>query len=241
MNYWLQVIGLCILGYVVLIRVLKGLKNVYFPTVLKFIMKKIHSQLREVKPKLFKEAFENVKTDNKSGKLEILELGIGTGENFKCFPLNSNITILDKTDIFLSYLQESIDRCRSDLSISKLVVNSAEKMSSIESNSMDVVVHTFILCSIPDTDSTMKEIYRVLKPGGVCVFMEHSVENRNKLRVLGQKLIEPLLGDCSFKDMNKLVQSGPYDRLVIKNSEFLNGFFNMMNPIVFGYGIKQLN
>ena len=95
--------------------------------------------------------------------MEILELGIGTGENFRCFPHNSNITILDKTDIFLPVLQESIDQHRKDLTISKLVVNSAEKMSSIESNTMDAVVHTFVLCSIPDTTATLKEIYRVLK------------------------------------------------------------------------------
>ena len=74
-----------------------------------------------------------------------------------------NITILDNNDRFLPVLQESMDQHRKDLTISKLVVNSAEKMSAIESNSMDAVVHTFVLCSISDTTSTLKEIYRVLK------------------------------------------------------------------------------
>ena len=51
-------------------------------------------------------------------------------------------------------------------------------MESIESASMDAVVHTFILCSVKDSDKVLSEIQRVLKPGGVCVFIEHSIDDK---------------------------------------------------------------
>ena len=72
------------------------------------MMTRIHRHVKQVKEKLFKEAFEELKTNNKDGQLEILEIGIGTGDNFRNFPINSNLHILDKTDIFLNYLKDSI-------------------------------------------------------------------------------------------------------------------------------------
>ena len=163
MNFWLKLLGLSVFTYLVFTKLIKFIARVNLPAFLNFFMKRVHNKISVVKEKHLKEAFEMVNTDNKTGKLEILELGIGTGENFRYFPANSNLTILDKTDAFLPYLKESINKHRNDLTISDLVVCSAENMNKIESNSMDVVIHTFVLCSIPNTNATLKEIYRVLK------------------------------------------------------------------------------
>jgi hypothetical protein len=43
--------------------------------ILNFCMKKIHARVKNTKEDLFKEALSNVNTNNKSGKLEILEIG----------------------------------------------------------------------------------------------------------------------------------------------------------------------
>jgi ubiquinone/menaquinone biosynthesis C-methylase UbiE len=163
MNFWLQIIGFGLAAYVIFVKLLKPLAKTIPSIVIKFTMSRIHKQVLNLKTKLFEEAFEKIETNNNTGKLEILELGVGSGENFRSFPKNSNITVLDVTDRFLPALQESIEQNRKDLTISKLVVSSAEKMTPIESNSMDAVVHTFMLCSIPDTAATLNEIYRVLK------------------------------------------------------------------------------
>jgi ubiquinone/menaquinone biosynthesis C-methylase UbiE len=222
----------------------KALVKKYLPRFLNFTMKMVHGQIKSVKEQLFKEAFDNVKSSNRNSgqRLEILELGIGTGENFKLFPQNSNVTVLDKTDIFLPYLHESMKRNkREDLRISKLVVNNAENMHSIESDSIDAVVHTFTLCSIEHADLALKEIYRVLKPGGVCVFTEHAADNENPLRRILQTLVDPLLGDCCFKDIKKLLENAPYDTLMVKKVNKFTRFLTLINPLVYGYALKKLN
>ncbi|RNA24011.1 methyltransferase 7A [Brachionus plicatilis] len=174
--------------------------------------------------------------------MEILELGIGTGENFKHFPKGSNVTILDKTDIFFPYLNESIKKNnRQDLNVSKLVVSKAEEMVGIESDSMDVVVHTFILCSVYDYKKVMSEIYRVLKPGGVCIFIEHSIDFRKKSKKYIQRIIGPIITDCSFFNMEKVLSSGPYDHLELKMYHINTFWMTMVNPIIYGYGLKNID
>ena len=65
-----------LIGCLLIIYGLIKLIFVGFPAqVLKFFMKRIHANVTSTKEILFKEAFNNVNTNNKSGKLEILEIG----------------------------------------------------------------------------------------------------------------------------------------------------------------------
>ena len=83
------------------------------------LLKTYHFHLKFLKKGLFEEAFAEISTHSK--KFEILEIGIGSGRNFKNFPKDSNITILDYTDQYLDKLEKSIVAYkRHDLKISKL-------------------------------------------------------------------------------------------------------------------------
>ena len=48
-------------------------------------------------------------------------------------------------------------------------------------NTFDHVVSTWTLCSIPDIQQALSEIYRVLKPGEKFYFIEHGLSNETKI------------------------------------------------------------
>src|SRR5207247_5616355 len=58
-------------------------------------------------------------------------------------------------------------------------------------SSFDAVVSLFALCTIPDPPIMLSEIRRVLRPGGVFVFMEHVAASDFPTRML-QKAVRPI-------------------------------------------------
>lgn len=219
---------------------LKFLLRVFHVYILKIIMTIIHYHVHATKKCLFEEAFNKMQASDLNP--EILEIGVGTGENFRYFPKNTNLTILDKTESLKCKLQESIDKKeRKDITITNLVVNRAEDMIDIKTSSMDAVVHTFVLCSVSDHGAVFREIDRVLKPGGICLFMEHAIDNKNLWRRVLQKVVQPITGDCCFYDMKKLLKKAPYnsEALIKESYPVLSRLLTFANPVVYGYGKKH--
>nr|CAB3451065.1 unnamed protein product [Digitaria exilis] len=62
----------------------------------------------------------------------------------------------------------------------------------VEDNSMDVVIGTLVLCSVNNIDMSLREIKRVLKPGGLYLFIEHVAAPDGSLLRLVQGAFDPL-------------------------------------------------
>ncbi len=69
----------------------------------------------------------------------------------------------------------------------------------LDDNSVDTAVVTFVLCTIPDWESSLTELRRVLKPGGKVLFSEHGLAPDEGV-AKWQRRIEPvwkrLAGGC---------------------------------------------
>lgn len=117
----------------------------------------------------------------KNAKGNILEIGIGAGTNLTVYPKEiSSITAVDP------YIRELP---KSNISVT-LLPESAEKMS-FKDNTFDTVVSTFCFCSTNNLAIALKEIYRILRPGGRLLFLEHGKATNKSCQTL-QKIFNPL-------------------------------------------------
>jgi ubiquinone/menaquinone biosynthesis C-methylase UbiE len=100
----------------------------------------------------------------------VLEVGIGSGLNLPFYTQKAELVIgLDPSPRLLSMAR----RARHPASgLVEFVEGSAEAIP-LEDRSVDSVVMTWTLCSIPNAQRSLREMYRVLKPSGRFLFVEH--------------------------------------------------------------------
>jgi ubiquinone/menaquinone biosynthesis C-methylase UbiE len=106
----------------------------------------------------------------KAAEGQVLDVGIGSGVNLAFYGTQvSRVYGIDPSPELLNFARE---RARDVLAPVELLCGSAEAMP-LESESIDTVALTFILCSVADPIATLTEARRVLKPGGRLLFAEH--------------------------------------------------------------------
>ena len=103
---------------------------------------------------------------------DVLEIGIGAGENFHLYPEGTSLIAVDSNPHVEELLMENLKKAGERVHLKKFVVASAEDMScspgklGVEDNSIAAVVCTLVLCSLTDvqTTKTIREVKRVLMP-----------------------------------------------------------------------------
>jgi ubiquinone/menaquinone biosynthesis C-methylase UbiE len=109
----------------------------------------------------------------------VLEIGIGSGLNLTLY--NSRVdTILglDPAARLLEMAQGTANRSKIPVT---LITGSAQAIP-IDRGSIDTLVTTWTLCSIPDAAAALQEMRRVLKPGGQLLFVEHGSAPEENVR-----------------------------------------------------------
>ena len=99
----------------------------------------------------------------------ILEVGVGTGKNFDYYPADSRITAIDFSPEMLK--QAAHKKARKAVSV-ELELMDAQSLVFAD-NSFDTVIGSFVFCSVPLPLKGLKELYRVCKPGGQVILLEH--------------------------------------------------------------------
>lgn len=101
---------------------------------------------------------------------EVLELGFGSGLNLPYMPREvSRVQAIDP-----SGTARKLARKRLEASPIPVVFSGLDgQCLELPSASVDAVLTTFTLCTIPDLSRALSEAKRVLRPGGVLHFLEH--------------------------------------------------------------------
>lgn len=101
---------------------------------------------------------------------DVLEIGVGTGVNLSAYPSDVRIHGLDVSAPAMSLAAERARRLGREV---VLVEGDATALPFADA-SFDHVVATFTLCSVGDVEGTLREVRRVLRPGGTVRLLEHA-------------------------------------------------------------------
>ncbi len=139
---------------------------------------RLYDQLEKPAEKYFFSTLREKALSHAAGK--VLEVGIGTGKNIPYYPENIEVTGID----FSKGMLEKAKRKREirALETITLLEMDVEKMR-FDDSSFDTAVSTFVFCTVPDPLRGLRELNRVLKPGGTAVFLEHMRSNYTVLNV----------------------------------------------------------
>ena len=161
---------------------------------------------------------------------DVLEVGFGTGLNLPHYPAQvRKITTVDPNAGMNRLAQQRIRR--SKIEVDQRVL-SGERLP-FEDNRFDCAVSTFTLCSIEDVGQALSEMYRVLKPGGKFLFLEHGVSPEPSVQKWQRRLnwLEMRLADgCHLdRNMKELVAAQPFSSVEVQE------FYLERTPKTHGY------
>jgi ubiquinone/menaquinone biosynthesis C-methylase UbiE len=101
---------------------------------------------------------------------DVLEIGGGTGANLPCYgPAVTSLTITEPEPPMLRRLE---GRVRAQRPSARVLRAPAEDLP-FDDDSFDVAVSTLVLCGVDDQPRALRELRRVLRPGGRLLFIEH--------------------------------------------------------------------
>jgi ubiquinone/menaquinone biosynthesis C-methylase UbiE len=101
---------------------------------------------------------------------DVLEVGGGTGANLQHYGSGvKSLTITEPEAPMLKRLEPKVRQLAPE---AKVVQAPAEKLP-FEDDSFDTAVSTLVLCGVDDQARALRELHRVLRPGGLLVFIEH--------------------------------------------------------------------
>ena len=161
----------------------------------------------------------------------VLEIGVGAGANLPFYgPQTRELIGVELSSRLVSMTRKAAERSHRPI---ELVEASAENIP-LDSRSVDTVVMTWTLCSIPNPLTALREMRRVLKPDGRLLFVEHGLAADARVRKWQHRLTpvwKHLAGGCHLdRAMNVLIQYGGF-RIVHLDTGYMEG----PKPMTFMY------
>ena len=161
---------------------------------------------------------------------EVVEIGFGTGLNLPHYPAQvRRITTADPSAGMHRLAQRRVRRSKFEVDQRVL---SGERLP-FESDCFDCAVSTFTQCSIENVGQAVAELYRVLRPGGRFLFLEHGLSPEAKVQKWQRRLnwLEMRLADgCHLdRNMKELIAVRPFSSVQVEE------FYLERTPRTHGY------
>ena len=170
---------------------------------------------------------------------DVVEIGVGPGLNLQYYNLDTvnKVIGIDPSDELNKIAKKNANKVNLDIEFN---LSSAESID-LPTSSVDSVVCTFSLCSIPNPQKALKEIYRILKPGGKYYFCEHGLSPDLSTRVfqnVTNVFYPKLSGGChANRDIPKLISESGL-KILEKDTMYLPGSVKFLGFNYWGVAIR---
>ena len=160
-----------------------------------------------------------------------LEIGIGSGLNLPFYPREVREIIgLDPSPELLAMTRQAADQISSPVTL----LDASAEAIPLDDRSVDTVITTWTLCSIPGAFQALSEMRRVLKPGGHLLFVEHGRAPDASIRKW-QDWLTPawkrIGGGCHLnRPIQTMIESAGY-----QFTELETGYIKGPNPMTYLY------
>jgi len=163
----------------------------------------------------------------------VLELGCGSGTNFGYYDADKVMQLHA-----LEPSEGMIKRAKAAMAGHALEARTVwhqcgAEDAPLEDGSVDTVVITFVLCTIPDWESSLAQVRRVLRPGGKVLFSEHGLapdERVSKWQRRIEPVWKPLAGGCHLtRDTREMLEAAGFaleqhETMYLPNTPKIAGF-----------------
>jgi SAM-dependent methyltransferase len=141
----------------------------------------------------------------------VLEIGAGTGLNFPLYAAGpERVVALDPSPALL----RRAARRRAAAAVPVSLLRAAGERLPFADAVFDTVVTTWTLCSIADPDAALREMRRVLKPGGRLLFVEHGLAPEPRVAAWQRRLTpcwRAISGGCRLdRPIDELIRAAGF-------------------------------
>ncbi|MGD8624568.1 MAG: class I SAM-dependent methyltransferase [Anaerolineae bacterium] len=119
----------------------------------------------------------------------VLEVGVGTGKNFAYHPPGVEVVGIDISERMLARARQRAEELGRPAELHQM---DAQQLD-FPDDSFDAAVATFVFCSVPDAIRGLRELGRVVKPGGQIFLLEHVRVNEPEIIGKVMDLLDPLV------------------------------------------------
>jgi len=150
----------------------------------------------------------------------VLEVGVGTGKNLPYYNKNVDLTAIDFSPGMLEVAKNK--KTEIDLKSFKLYEMDVQDLK-FEDDTFDTVISTFVFCTVPDPMAGLREVYRVLKPKGKVIFLEHMKSKYYILNIflyLMNIVLTKLLGTSMIRETQKNIEQTGFTIVSVENKMF---------------------
>ena len=139
----------------------------------------------------------------------VLEVAVGTGLNIEAYPAEVQLTGIDLSDEMLKIARARAVELGREVELRQ---GDAHQLPFADTT-FDTVVCTFGLCAIPNMDTAIGEMTRVLRPGGTLILVDHVASSSRIARGV-QRALEvvtvPMASEHFLRRPLKELEKRPY-------------------------------